>query len=879
MDKKFRLSLIFQAAGNATSFLRGVKGESQKAGQALASARERVSQLQKTARDVSGFRKMEQSLEGTRAEIAAARAECQRLGLAMDAAERPTRQLSRAFEVAGRRVKELEAKQAGQVRSLQDLRVKLDAAGVSADALGAHELRLKRDIEAANGALAEQSRRLDAVTDRQRRMGAARGRYDRTQAFAGDAQGAGFSAIGAGAVVGAPLVAGVKAALDVESRMTTIAQRSNMSAEAAKRFERNLISSGVAANRTRDESLAMFDELTAQGFEAGQALAMGRDVGRAATAYQVDDGDLAATAGSLRNIKIEAEDTGRAFDVMAVAGKRGNFEFDAMAKAFPSLTAGAAAYRMTGLKAVAELSSAAQIARRGAGSDDEAATNLNNLLQKIGSPETARKFAKMGIDLEAGLKKGEAAGKSALETIIELASQATGGDASKLGLLFEDAQVQKALRPLMADLDGFRKLRDDALGAKGEVDRDFQRRMQDDGQAIKQMRIQADAALLGFGQAIQKPLGDAARAAHGAFLAYNKWAEANPGAVKTIATVFTIVAGGLLIFGGLAVAVAAVLGPFALLQLTLSQTGILLGPLGRGIAGVAGKALPWLGRGLMIAGRGFLAFGGMAARAGLMLLANPMTWIVLAVVAAVALLAAGAFLLVRNWSSISSWFAGVWQGISDAASAAVSFMTGIFMNFTPAGLLIGAIMRAWPALQALGGRFLSLGRHLLTGLINGVLGGIPALVRAVMRAGGSIIDGFKNRLGIRSPSRVFAQLGDYTMQGMGVGIERSADGQVRRMRAAAAAVAAAGLVSSPGAAFAGDRLSPALTPSLRLPAASAGRASGPPAIGKVEVHVHAAPGQDERLLARLVAEKLREILGSQAGEASLADGDDSWGET
>ena len=69
--------------------------------------------------------------------------------------------------------------------------------------------------------------------------------------------------------------------------------------------------------------------------------------------------------------------------------------------------------------------------------------------------------------------------------------------------------------------------------------------------------------------------------------------------------------------------------------------------------GIAAKALIWL-RGVFL----------MMARA---MLANP----ILLVIAAIALLAAGVYLIYRNWGAISAWFAGVWERIKDFCGAAL----------------------------------------------------------------------------------------------------------------------------------------------------------------------------------------------------------------
>jgi thiamine pyrophosphokinase len=53
----------------------------------------------------------------------------------------------------------------------------------------------------------------------------------------------------------------------------------------------------------------------------------------------------------------------------------------------------------------------------GAGDADSAANNIQNLLSKIQSPETVKKFAKFGIDLPKALKKAAREGKPRLRQL------------------------------------------------------------------------------------------------------------------------------------------------------------------------------------------------------------------------------------------------------------------------------------------------------------------------------------------------------------------------------------------------------------------------------------------------------------------------------
>lgn len=77
------------------------------------------------------------------------------------------------------------------------------------------------------------------------------------------------------------------------------------------------------------------------------------------------------------------------------------------------------------------------------------------------------------------------------------------------------------------------------------------------------------------------------------------------------------------------------------------------------------------------------------------LLANPITWVIGLVIA----LAGAVYLIYRNWDSISAYFHGLWDGVSDAFSSALAWiksacvqafdtLSGLFLNFTPVGWMI-----------------------------------------------------------------------------------------------------------------------------------------------------------------------------------------------
>lgn len=77
-------------------------------------------------------------------------------------------------------------------------------------------------------------------------------------------------------------------------------------------------------------------------------------------------------------------------------------------------------------------------------------------------------------------------------------------------------------------------------------------------------------------------------------------------------------------------------------------------------------------------------------------------------------------------------------------------------------------------LASIPGKVASVGANIVQGMVDGVLGAAGRLIDAVSGAVGNAIDAAKNLLGIHSPSRVFREIGRYTMQGMALGIDDDA---------------------------------------------------------------------------------------------------------
>lgn len=299
------------------------------------------------------------------------------------------------------------------------------------------------------------------------------------------------------------------------------------------------------------------------------------------------------------------------------------------------------------------------------------------------------------------------------------------------------------------------------------------------------------------------------------------------------------------------------------------------------------------------------------------LLLNPIGLLVTA-------LALGAVALIKYWEPVKAFFAGMWQGFKEGLAPLQPLITGVGSALAPLAPIWDSISAAlgtawgwvsrlfepfkatsaeldtatskgrifgqWLAglvnlIAGLPNQFVAMGGMLMDGLVNGITSRMGAVKDAVMGAGESVINFFKEKLDIHSPSRVFAALGEYTMQGLTVGLGKGEDGPLAQLMSTAKRLTAAGAVAL------GIGAAPmALAQSLPQPTVFNGtqsqpitfddRPALPPAVpvvpstgDHIEIHIHAGPAQDPQAIARQVRAELARIQAEKAarGRSSLKD--------
>lgn len=127
-------------------------------------------------------------------------------------------------------------------------------------------------------------------------------------------------------------------------------------------------------------------------------------------------------------------------------------------------------------------------------------------------------------------------------------------------------------------------------------------------------------------------------------------------------------------------------------------------------------------------------------------------------------------------SVIMAWMGGIVQSFQIAAMF-ISGMATTFMVFGSLGaqalqFLSDTAIKVRTILQGIS--LNDIGAAMVKGLSDGITSGIAGVVNAVTGVASAAVNAAKSALKIKSPSRVFAEIGNYTSEGMAVGVDDGA---------------------------------------------------------------------------------------------------------
>ncbi|GGK14812.1 phage tail tape measure protein, TP901 family, core region [Pseudomonas koreensis] len=308
-------------------------------------------------------------------------------------------------------------------------------------------------------------------------------------------------------------------------------------------LSKTVIDTSRDTGMARNQVAELVNALVGAGMELDKALAYAPTAAKFAVGQGSDGTETAKMINALgQNAKItDPAVMQKALEAIAYQGQAGSFEAVDMAKWFPELLASMGKLGITGMDSVSQLGAMLQVQMKTAGGSDEAANNLKNWMEKIGSGETVKAYEKAGIDYKGSMQTGLQNGKSTLESSFALAqkyieatdpkraaemAKAVAGiskesdpekakgmmksleEALRTGDLFADMQVKAALTAYMQNKELYEQLKKDSANATGILDKNLAERRQTSAQKWSEMAQSMDDAMRSIGDAI-RPVTDA----------------------------------------------------------------------------------------------------------------------------------------------------------------------------------------------------------------------------------------------------------------------------------------------------------------------------------------------------------------------------------
>lgn len=833
MANDLKMEVILQAIDRATRPIRAITQGSVGLGRALKESRDQLKTLQEQQRDVSSWRTMRAASEQTEAALQAARERVKALGKDMAATGAPTRQMTRDLKSAIRAATDLKRQHQEQQIQLQGLRSKLGAAGISTRNLSQHERDLRQRIEQTNKVITEQGRRMQRLSQQARQAAIAKAQFDKAQQVAGGMAAGGAAGLATGYAMAKPLQGMVDAFAPAENAATQLrVAMMDKNGQVAGDFQ-----------RITDLATGLGDRLPGTTADFQEMMTMLRRQGMSSQAILGGTGEAAAYLGVQlqKPVAEAAEFAAKMQDATRTTEKDMMGLMDTIQRAFylgvddnnmlqgfTKLSPVMGIIKQEGLTAANTLAPLLVMMDQTGMAGESAGNAIRKVFQSGVNPKKFNKANAALAEMKAGFTfdftngKGEFGGLENLFAQLEkLKKLTTTQRTSVMTELFgDDSETLQVVNVLLdKGLDGYEQ-----VAEKMRNQADLQTRVKEQlgtlANTLEAAQGSWSNAMAEIGATVAPELKELINDLGNVAVRLKEWVKEHPVLTSVI---FKTVAGLALLLtvgGSIAVMLAGMLGPFAMVRYSLTLLGI-------------------------------------ATTATL--------WPILAVIAAVTALGIAAYLIYKNWEPIKAFFLGLWAEIKAGFDGGLTGIASLILNFSPLGLFyraFAAVMNYFGA--EMPARFTDFGGMLLDGLVNGIKNKLGAVKEAITGAGDATIGWFKEKLGIHSPSRVFAELGGFTMAGLEQGLLGGQGGPLGAFTTLAKQLAAAGAVTfgSAGSAIAMDNRPPLSA----VPGGGGSAAASPIAM---TIHVYGSQGMDEQALARLVgAEVDKRLRAAQVNKRS-----------
>lgn len=613
-DTNLRLQVILNAVDKLTRPFRTAVASSKELATAIQQSRARLKELDAQAGKIEGFRKTSAQLAVTGNNLKAAREEAARLATQFTDTNRPTAAQARLLEQARNRVSELQTKYNGLRQSVQKQRLALNEAGMDTRKLSSAQRELRQNADETRQALDRQQKSLKRLGEQQARVNAVREQYSRSLEVRDRIAGAGATTSAAGLAMGAPVVAAVKSYASMEDAMKGVAKQVNGLRDddgnrTARFYEMQDAIKAASEQLPMENGAVDYAALVEGGARMNVAnpndswedqkrdlLAFASTAAKAATAFELPADELSEGLGKIaslykvptRNIEqlgdalnyLDDNAMSKGADIIDVLQRMGGVadrldfrKAAALGSTFLSLGAAPEVAASAANAMVRELSIATM-------QSDRFMDGMDML--KLKPEELEKQMTKdaMGTILRVMEKVEKLPQDKRLSAMTMLFGKEYGDDAAKLANNLPELRRQLQLTA--------------GSGANGSMQKESD--INRDSLSAQWILVKTGAqnAFSSLGETLRQPLMDIMDYVKSVTGALRRWIEVNPQLAGTLMKVAAATAAITLGLGTLAVVVAAVLGPLAVLRFGFSMLGVKTLPSVFTAVKRTGSALTWL---------------------------------------------------------------------------------------------------------------------------------------------------------------------------------------------------------------------------------------------------------------------------------------------
>lgn len=863
MSNSLKLQVLLQAVDKATRPLKSVQTASKTLAGDIKTTQQTLKTLDAQAAKIEGFRKANGQLAVTKQNLAAAKREAAELAAKFKATEKPTAQQARLLAAAKSQAAALQTKYNGLRQTVQRQRNALHADGIATRNLATEQRRLKQSAGEATATLNRQRSELDRLSKKQASLA-------RVQRYAQAGKGAAASlrnqsAVGLGVATAAGyaesrfIAPGIQFDRQMSDTQATLGLAKDDRQLAAIRQQARDIGATTAFSPTdvaRTQSV-----LAKSGFNGDAILKSTESTVNLALASDLDIADAADIITNMQSsFNLPIGEIQRVADVMTKGFTSSNSNLldfgEAMKYVAPIAEAAGASIEDT----TAMLGVLADNGIKGSMAGTAASAMFTRLQAPVGQAQDA--LNELGVRTKD--KKGNMLPIADILKSIDKSFRknrlGTAQQAEYLKTIFGEEAMKGAIK--LIDAAGNGKLADkhgtvsNAKGATEAIAKTKTDNLDGDlknlSSAYEDIQIEVfdkqNSGLRQLTQSATEWLGVA-----------GAWAKKNPELTATLFKVamgVTAAVGGMALLGFLA---APVIAGFSLLLLPVRKLAGGLWWLTKVSSKLSFKGITQGARGLgrLMAAVGRISLGGLVK--GIRLVGSTLLWMGRAlmanpILAVIGLIAMAGIYIWQNWDTLAPKFQAAWETIKDATLGAWDTITT-------------ATAQAWESVKASTKNAWDNLKSWLGGKWGELVSDVKALPGKFKEAGlnmiNGIIDGICERW--QALKDKFSSLTDMLPDWMKPGADK----------------AEISATVTKNDAPVGARVTPAAVSAAMLTLSSPVMASqpalAPPAANPAPVYftIHAAPGQDEKGIAREVARQLASEQRKQAAarRSRMSDGE------